>query len=66
MKFLIGVLSLAVILAIFGTPAVLLLGWGALTSNDRQAISKSIKSFGWLDSEPNEQPRGQSRTGTSG
>jgi hypothetical protein len=66
MKFFIGMLSLVVILAVFGTPAVLLFGWGALTAGDRQAISKSVKSFGWLDAEPAQQPRGQGRAGTSG
>jgi hypothetical protein len=66
MKFFIGVLSLAVIIATFGAPAVFVLDWGPLTANDRQAITKTIKSVGWLDSEPSRQPRSQSRAGTSG
>jgi hypothetical protein len=46
MKFLIGALSLAVILALVGTPALLLFGWGYLTVSDRQAISRTIKTSG--------------------
>jgi hypothetical protein len=66
MKFFIGALSLVVILATFGAPAIFVFGWGALTANDRHAITKTIKSVGWLDSEPNRQPRSQGRAGTSG
>ena len=42
MKFFIGVLSLVVILATFGAPAIFVFGWGALTANDRHAITKTI------------------------
>jgi len=46
MKFLIGVLSLIVILATFGAPALFVFGWSGLSAGDRQAISKSIRSLG--------------------
>lgn len=43
MRFFIGALALLVICAIFGSPAVLLLGWSPLTAGDLQKISKSVK-----------------------
>jgi hypothetical protein len=58
MKFFIGALSLVVILATFGAPAIFVFGWGALTANDRHAIT--------IDSEQGRQPRSQARAGTSG
>lgn len=44
MRFFIGALALAVICAVFGSPAVLLMGWRPLTVSDRQIISSKIKS----------------------
>ena len=55
MKFFIGVLSLAVIIALLGTPAALLFGWGYLTASDRQAISRTIESAGPTDSRRDQQ-----------
>ncbi|HXG79787.1 MAG TPA: hypothetical protein VNJ31_10685 [Methyloceanibacter sp.] len=46
MKFFIGALSLIVILATFGAPALFVFGWGGLTAGNRTAIGKSLKSFG--------------------
>lgn len=66
MKFFIGALSLAVILTLLGTPAVLMFGWGYLTSSDRQAISRTIKTSGAADFRPGQQSMGAShRTGAS-
>jgi hypothetical protein len=64
MKFFIGALSLAVILAIFGTPVVLLLAGGALTASDRQAISRGVKSIGWGDSGRERESWAPSHTGS--
>lgn len=66
MKFFIGVLSLAVIIALVGTPAVLLFGWGYLTASDRQAISRTIKSASPADSRWDQQSVASPRAGTSG
>jgi hypothetical protein len=48
MRFFIGALALTVICAIFGTPAVLLLGLTPLTASDRQNLSVIKKDRGKL------------------
>ncbi|HSD92134.1 MAG TPA: hypothetical protein VLB11_03820 [Methyloceanibacter sp.] len=48
MKFIIGVLALAVIGAIFVAPVVLLLGWYPLTATDRQKLGAVVKDRGKL------------------